>query len=110
MEGILLLGVALPIIAQVVIVSEIQESTNRAFGHRICDDGCPTLFGLFLMLVPGSFIILLIINYVVVPMISAVKFVINFVQNKLKKKKLKEKMLFDTIETKYAKLIGKLYQ
>jgi len=109
MERILLLGVVMPIIAQIIIVCAIQENTDCAFGYSLGDDECPTLFAWFLMLVPGSFIILLIINCVIVPMISVVKFVINFVPNKLKKKKFERKMLFDAIETKYVKLVGKLY-
>ena len=109
MERILLFGVVMLIATQFVITCTIRDSTDYAFGHYL-GDVWPTPFALFLMFVPGSFVILLVINCVVVPMISAVKFVINFVPNKLKKKKFERKMLFDAIETKYVKLVGKLYR
>jgi len=95
-------------IIQFFVVCIFGAADKRLFNHDLGQD-FPTQYAFFLILVPGSFVILSIIKYLVIPMVSAVKFVINFVPNALKKRKFERKMIFNTIETKYDRLTKEAY-
>lgn len=93
---------------QFFVVSIFGAFEKRLFNYDLGRD-FPTQYAFYLIFVPGSFVILSIIKYVVAPMVSAVKFVINFVPNALKKRKFERKIIFDTIETKYDRLTKEAY-
>lgn len=90
----------IPCTIQFFVVSIFGAFEKRLFNYDLGRD-FPTQYAFYLIFVPGSFVIL--------SMISAVKFVINFVPNALKKRKFERKMIFDTIEAKYDKLTKEAY-
>ena len=77
---------------QFMLVGSAVNGRRQLFNHDLGWD-FPTPFAIFLIIVPGSFIIF-----------PTVKFVINFIPNALQKRKSKKERTFKEIEYKYNKL------
>lgn len=81
---------------QFILVGSAANNRRQLFNHDLGWD-FPTPFAIFLIVVPGSFIIFSTVKFV--------KFAINFTPNMLQKRKSKKERIFKEIEYKYDKIV-----
>lgn len=83
---------------QLLFVAAATANEMRLFNHDLGWE-FPTPYAVFLIIVPGSFII-----------VPIAKFVIDFVSNTLEKRKYEKEIYFKKIENKYDGLVKNRFQ